>query len=134
MQHLSTIIDCITTNLPWIHATYFVHRATNILSLDEKTSVVNQTFIEYSSALAKAEQERIKLESEYDSIKNSPNNARQVLENKTIQAYKEQRAKLDADYQDNAKIYKDNFPKIGLPDKSRKDIVYYIGKLKKWQA
>lgn len=87
-------------------------RSNNILSLDEKTSVVNQTFTEYSSALAKAEQERIKFESEYDSIKNSPDNARQVLENKTIQAFKEQRAKLDADYQDNAKIYKDNFPKM----------------------
>lgn len=87
-------------------------RKNNILTLDEKTNVVNQTFTDYSAALAKAVQERIKFESEYDSIKTAPDNARQVLENKTIQSYKEQRAKLDADYQDNAKVYKDNFPKM----------------------
>jgi polysaccharide biosynthesis transport protein len=87
-------------------------RANNILTLDEKTNVNNQTFTDYSAALAKAVQERIKHESEYDSIKSAPDNSRQVLENKTIQAYKEQRARLDADYQDNAKVYKDNFPKM----------------------
>lgn len=87
-------------------------RSNNILTLDEKTNVINQTFTDYSSALAKAVQERIKFESEYDSIKNSPDDARQVLESKTIQVYKEQRAKLDADYQDNAKVFKDSFPKM----------------------
>ena len=91
---------------------YDYTRKNNILTLDEKTNVVNQTFTDYSAALAKAVQERIKFESEYDSIKTAPDNARQVLESKTIQAYKEQRAKLDADYQDNAKVYKDNFPKM----------------------
>ena len=87
-------------------------RSNNILTLDEKTNVNNQTFTDYSAALAKAVQERIKFESEYDSIKARPDNARQVLESKTVQSYKEQLAKLDADYQDNAKIYKDNFPKM----------------------
>ena len=87
-------------------------RSNNILTLDEKTNVINQTFTDYSSALAKAVQERIKFESEYDSIKNSPDDARQVLESRTIQIYKEQRAKLDADYQDNAKVFKDSFPKM----------------------
>jgi polysaccharide biosynthesis transport protein len=87
-------------------------RSNNILTLDEKTNVINQTFTDYSSALAKAVQERIKFESEYDSIKNSPDDARQVLESRTIQTYKEQRAKLDADYQDNAKLFKDSFPKM----------------------
>lgn len=87
-------------------------RSNNILTLDEKTNVNNQTFTDYSAALAKAVQERIKFESEYDSIKTSPDNSRQVLENKTVQVYKEQRAKLDADYQDNAKVYKDSFPKM----------------------
>ena len=87
-------------------------RSNNILTLDEKTNVNNQTFTDYSAALAKAVQERIKFESEYDSIKARPDNARQVLESKTVQSYKEQLAKLDADYQDNAKIYKDSFPKM----------------------
>ena len=85
-------------------------RSRNILTLDEKTNAVNQTFTDYSAALIKAEQERIKFESEYQAIKDAPDTAREVLENRTIQDYKAQRSKLDADYQQNAKIYKDNFP------------------------
>jgi uncharacterized protein involved in exopolysaccharide biosynthesis len=34
-----------------------------------------------------------------------------VVENKTIQAYKEQRAKLQIEYQENLRIYKPDFPK-----------------------
>ncbi len=36
-----------------------------ILTLDEKTSVVNQTYTDYAAALARAEQDRIKVESLY---------------------------------------------------------------------
>lgn len=85
-------------------------RDRNILTLDEKTDVVNQTFTEFSTALAKAEQERIKFESEHQAISSAPETARQVLESNTIQQYKLQRSKLMADYQQNAKIYKDDFP------------------------
>ncbi|WP_418321086.1 polysaccharide biosynthesis tyrosine autokinase [Piscinibacter sakaiensis] len=87
-------------------------RERNILTLDEKTSVVNQTFVEFSTALSKAEQDRIKADSEYQAVRSNPDTARQVLESRTIQAYKEQRAKLDAEYQENAKIYKAEFPKM----------------------
>ncbi|WP_313071902.1 polysaccharide biosynthesis tyrosine autokinase [Melaminivora sp.] len=87
-------------------------RARNILTLDEKTNVVNQTFTEFSTALGKAEQERIKFESEFQAIQTAPDTSRQVLENRTIQEYKTQRAKLDAEYQQNAKIYKDDFPRM----------------------
>ncbi|GAB1384026.1 MAG TPA: polysaccharide biosynthesis tyrosine autokinase [Ottowia sp.] len=87
-------------------------RQHNILTLDEKTNVVNQTFTEFSNALAKAEQERIKYESEYQAIKSAPDTARQVLESRTIQEYKTQRSKLDAEYQQNLKIYKEDFPRM----------------------
>lgn len=87
-------------------------RERNILTLDEKTNVVNQTFTDFSSALAKAEQDRFKAESEYESIRNTPDTARQVLESKTIQDYKAQRSKLDAQYEESAKIYKKDFPKM----------------------
>ena len=83
-----------------------------ILTLDEKTNVLNQTFTEYSSALSKAEQERLKAESIYISIMASPESAPQVLENKTVQAYKEQRAKLETEYLTNLAIYKPEFPKM----------------------
>lgn len=87
-------------------------RERNILTLDEKTNVLNQTYTEYSTALTKAEQERIKFESEYEAIRTTPDTARQVLESSTIQEYKKQRSKLDADYQQNAKLYKAEFPKM----------------------
>jgi capsular exopolysaccharide synthesis family protein len=87
-------------------------RSRNILTLDEKTNVVNQTFVEFSTALGKAEQERIKAQAEYAAVQNAPDTAKQVLESRTIEAYKAQRAKLDAEYQENAKIFKEDFPKM----------------------
>jgi capsular exopolysaccharide synthesis family protein len=87
-------------------------RSRNILTLDEKTNVINQTYTDFASALSKAEQERIKLESEYEAIRSNPDSARQVLESRVIQTYKEQRARLDAEYQLNSKIYKKDFPKM----------------------
>ena len=83
-----------------------------ILTLDEKTSVVNQTYTEYASALSKAEQERIKVEALYNEIKKNPDNVAIVGENKTVQSYKEQKAKLEIEYQQNLRIYKPEFPKM----------------------
>lgn len=83
-----------------------------ILTLDEKTSVVNQTYTEYASALSKAEQERIKIEALYNEIKKNPDNVAMVGENKTVQSYKEQKAKLEIEYQQNLRIYKPDFPKM----------------------
>ena len=83
-----------------------------ILTLDEKTSVVNQTYTEFASALSKAEQERIKVEALYNEIKRNPDNVSIVGENKTVQSYKEQKAKLEIEYQQNLRIYKPDFPKM----------------------
>ena len=80
-------------------------RSKNILTLDEKTNVLNQTFTEYSTALTKAEQEVIKTESDYEAIKTAPNTARQVLESVTIQNYKDLLSKLDQTYQETAKVF-----------------------------
>lgn len=87
-------------------------RSRNILTLDEKTNVINQTYVDFASALSKAEQERIRLESEFDAVRNNPNSARQVLESRVIETYKQQRARLDAEYQQNAKVFKSEFPKM----------------------
>jgi succinoglycan biosynthesis transport protein ExoP len=83
-----------------------------ILTLDEKTSVVNQTYTEFASALSKAEQERIRVEALYNEIKRNPDNVSIVGENKTVQSYKEQKAKLEIEYQQNLRIYKPDFPKM----------------------
>ena len=102
-------------------------RAKNILTLDEKTNVANQTFVEFAGALAKAEQDLFKAESEYEAIRTAPDTARQVLENKTIQSYKDQRTKLEAEYLENAKVYKDDFPKM---QQLKEKVAEYEAKIK----
>jgi succinoglycan biosynthesis transport protein ExoP len=102
-------------------------RAKNILTLDEKTNVANQTFVEFAAALAKAEQDLFKAESEYEAIRTAPDTAKQVLDNKTIQSYKEQRVKLEAEYLENAKVYKDDFPKM---QQLKEKVAEYDAKIK----
>jgi succinoglycan biosynthesis transport protein ExoP len=87
-------------------------QANQILTLDDKTSVISQTYTEFAGALAKAEQERIKAEAILAETKRNPDASIAVVENKTVQAYKERRAKLLIDYQENLRIYKPDFPKM----------------------
>jgi polysaccharide biosynthesis transport protein len=82
----------------------------SILSLGDKTSATTQNYVDFSSALAKAEQDRFKAESQYNEIKLNPESAPRVLDNLAIQTYKEQKAKLDAEYAKNLSIYKPGFP------------------------
>ena len=84
----------------------------SILSLDDKTNVINQTYTDYSSALGKVEQDRLKSEAIYNAVAISPESAPQVLESKTVQLYKEQKAKLEAEYLTNLSVYKPEFPKM----------------------
>jgi polysaccharide biosynthesis transport protein len=83
-----------------------------ILTLDEKTDVVNQTYMEYAAALSKAEQDRIKAESLYSEVKRNPGSAHLALESKTVQNYKDEKSKLELEYQQNLRIYKPDFPKM----------------------
>lgn len=87
-------------------------QANQILTLDDKTNAVNQTYVDFAGALAKAEQERIKAEAVASEVKRNPEASSAVVEDKTIQTYKEQRAKLQIEYQENLKIYKPDFPKM----------------------
>lgn len=87
-------------------------QANQILTLDDKTNAVNQTYVDFAGALAKAEQERIKAEAIAAEVKRNPDASAAVVEDKTIQTYKEQRAKLQIEYQENLKIYKPEFPKM----------------------
>ena len=59
-----------------------------------------------------AEQERVKAESVYIGVAANPAGALQVLENRTVQIYKEQRAKIEAEYLANLATYKPEFPKM----------------------
>jgi polysaccharide biosynthesis transport protein len=84
-----------------------------ILTLDEKTNVVNQTYVDYASALAKAEQERIRVEAQWNEIKRNPDSAAIGQDGKTVLGVlKERKAQLELEYQQNLRIYKPDFPKM----------------------
>jgi succinoglycan biosynthesis transport protein ExoP len=83
-----------------------------ILTLDDKTSVINQTYLDYANALSKAEQERMKAEAAFSEFKRNPDNVQQVMDSKPIQAFKEHKAKLEIEYQQNLRTYKPDFPKM----------------------
>ena len=87
-------------------------RANSILMLDDKTNVLNQTFSDTSAALAQAQRDRQKAEAIYNEVQRNPESAQQVLESKTIQTYKEQKAKLEAEYLTNLSLFKPEFPKM----------------------
>ncbi|MFW5330335.1 GumC family protein [Hydrogenophaga sp. ZJX-1] len=81
-----------------------------ILNLGDKGSAATQTFVDFSAALGKAQQDRIKAETQYNEVKRNPDSAPQALDNAAIQAYKEQKAKLEAEYAKNLATYKPEFP------------------------
>lgn len=81
-----------------------------ILNLGEKTSATTQNYVDFSAALAKAEQDRIKAEAQYNQVRQKPDSAPAVLSNLAIQAYKEERAKLEAAYAKNLATFKPGFP------------------------
>jgi capsular exopolysaccharide synthesis family protein len=83
-----------------------------ILTLDEKTSAINQTYQDYAAALAKAEQERIKAEALYEEGRANPEHLLQTLENHTLATFKEQRGKLELEYQQNLRTFKPEYPKM----------------------
>jgi polysaccharide biosynthesis transport protein len=84
----------------------------SILTLDEKTNVISQTYTDYSTAFGKVEQERLRLEAQYAAVAANPENAVQVSESKTVQAYKEQKTKYETEYMNNLPLYKPDFPKM----------------------
>jgi len=82
-------------------------------NLDDKANLSTQAVQEYSNAVSKAEQERIKAEALYRQAQENPDSvligrgeARNILE------IKERKGKLEAEYQDNLRIYKPGFPKM----------------------
>ena len=87
-------------------------QSNQIVTLDEKTSAINQTYVEYATALAKAEQETIRTGAVFAEMRRNPEVSAAVVDNKTIQTFKERRAKLHVEYQENLRVFKPEFPKM----------------------
>jgi succinoglycan biosynthesis transport protein ExoP len=83
-----------------------------ILSLDEKSNVISQTYMDYAGALGKIEQERIKYETLYEEVKRNPELALHTSEIKSVSHLREQKAALEVEYQQSARIYKPEYPKM----------------------
>lgn len=87
-------------------------KSNQILTLDDQSEVASQNYAGLSASLARAEEERIKAESVYREVLRNPESASQALDNRAVQTYKEQRAKLEAEYTQNLTLYKPDFPKM----------------------
>jgi capsular exopolysaccharide synthesis family protein len=83
-----------------------------ILTFDDKNSAANQTYNDFTTALAKAEQDRIRAEATLQEVRRNPDASSAVVENKIVQSFKEQRTKLQMEYQENLRIYKPDYPKM----------------------
>lgn len=81
-----------------------------ILNLGDKGSATTQTFVDFSTALTQAQQERIKAETLYNQVRLNPESAPQAVVNEAIRAYKEQRARLEAEYAKNRSVFKPDYP------------------------
>ncbi|HEY9210542.1 MAG TPA: polysaccharide biosynthesis tyrosine autokinase [Methylotenera sp.] len=89
-------------------------RDKEIFSTDKEGGTTSaQNLQEFNAALSKAQQERIKAESSYRQIQASKSGQLpQGLENDLIQQLKENKAKLEAEYQNNLKQFKPGYPKM----------------------
>ena len=87
-------------------------KANEILNLGNAGNATTQKFVEFSGALAKAEQERIRAQTQYNEVKNAPETAPRVLENVAVQRYKEEKARHEAEYAKNLEVYKPDFPNM----------------------
>ncbi len=87
-------------------------RDMEVFNADEKQSITNQNVQEFNAAVGRAEQERIKAEVLYKQAQDNPDSLATVQDNKIIAQLKQARAKAEADYQENLKVYKPAFPKM----------------------
>ena len=87
-------------------------RQKQILSVDEKSNPLTTNYTDFSSALAKAEQDRIRAEANYDEVKRTSSASRDLLENKALGTFRESKAKLELEYQDQLRTYKPGHPKM----------------------
>jgi len=90
-------------------------RELEIINIDEKQNIFTQNLQEFNSAASKAEQDRIRAEAVMVQAQENPESLAILQENRNFQAFqalKQSKAKLEAEYQENLKVYKPAFPKM----------------------
>lgn len=87
-------------------------RQKQMLGGDEKANPLTVNFADFSAALAKAEQERIRAEANYDEIRRTSSSSRDLLDNKALATFRESKAKLELEYQEQLRTFKPGHPKM----------------------
>ncbi len=89
-------------------------RAQEIVRTDDKQGGPDaQVLQEFTTALAKAQEDRIRAQTIYAQIKEATSGGLgAILDNPVIQEYKTRKAKLETEYQENLRIFKPSYPKM----------------------
>ena len=90
-------------------------RDLEIINIDEKQNIYSQNLVEFNAASARAEQDRIKAEAVLAQATENPESLAILQDSRnfqTFQTLKAQKAKLEAEYQENLKVYKPAFPRM----------------------
>jgi capsular exopolysaccharide synthesis family protein len=88
-------------------------RQHEIVNIDEKQTITTLKLQDINSAFNAAEQERIRAESISTQLRGvSAQGLSQILENPVVQQLKQTKAQLEAEYQENLKIFKPAYPKM----------------------
>jgi len=88
-------------------------RERGIVDLEDRMAILLQKLKDMNSELIKAQADRIQAEANYNElVKEGSYNTGAVLDSTLIQKLKEHKAKLEATYQDQLKIYKPGYPKM----------------------
>ena len=90
---------------------------------DKQQSPDSQVLGEFTTALAKAQGERIRAEALYQQAKaGDAATLHAVVDNKLIQEYKTRLSKLEGDYQEGLKTYKPGYPKMQQMESQIKEL------------
>ena len=87
-------------------------RDQQIVNIDEKQDVLSQTLGDFNAAASRVQQERLKAETFFAEFNADPEASPQIIENRAVSTLKDQRAKMQAEYQDLSTTYKPAFPKM----------------------
>lgn len=102
-------------------------RTQQIITIDEKQNVLQQSLSAFNAAATQAQQDRIKAETGYKEFVGNPESSSLVSGDKAIEQLREQRLKVLTEYQDQLRIYKPSFPKMqqlqAIIDQLDKEIV-----------
>lgn len=87
-------------------------RREEIIAVGDQQPIASQKLEQVTESLARVQERRIEAEALYRQMQRSSGSLPQILESPVIQEFKALQASLEAEYQDNLKLYKPAYPKM----------------------